>query len=539
MIVTTERMIVNEPSQTEFQNLIKLHGQKDFAAALREIEALLESFPDSARLRNIQGIFRIDVKQFEAAVVSFKKAIEKNADYFQAFNNMGNALKEGGKLETAALNYIKALTIKPDYFEAHANLAHTRQLQGKLEEAIESYGQAARLKPDSIEVHLNMANALTAARQLEAAVKSYQTVIRLNKQHSDAYFKLSVILLELDRLEEAEVGCLGAIALEPRHFEAVLNLGVITKKLGKLPDAEANYRKALNIKPDSAEAHNNLGNTLDVLGQFQEAEASFRQAIALKPDFAAPYSNLGSLLQKLGRLEDAKVNYKKAIDLNPESSAKHFLAALTGEATNSPPPKEYVETLFDNYAFQFESSLIKKLDYQSPKILAEIILKSSSQNSLGSILDLGCGTGLAGVELKPFCSRLEGVDLSQRMLDKADEKNIYDRLAKRDILDYLTTTFLDFDYFIATDVFNYLGDLSDVFDAIQSRNKSAGKLVFTTEHNNNHQVFLGKTGRYSHSKQYIESLCEQFNFKVIHFEIHNLRKENDFHVKGGLYVLEF
>ena len=61
-------------------------------------------------------------------------------------------------------------------------------------------------------------------------------------------------------------------------------------------------------------------------------------------------------------------------------------------------------------------------------------------------------------------------------------KGIYDDLIKQDILGYLASADLNFDYFIATDVFVYVGDLSDVFHLIKSRNKNSGKLVFSTEH---------------------------------------------------------
>ena len=532
-------MVEEEPSQSEFQVLIELYGQKNFNSAFEQIEILLVKFPKSARLRNIQGIFRTELKQFEAAVMSFDNAIRINPDYFQAHNNKGNALKEEGKFEAAEICYTKALQINPEYFEAHANLAKIRQLQGNLEEAIESYEQAVNLKPESFELHLDMAKALTANGQLEVAVQSYRAAIQLNREHSDAHFKSSVILLELGRFEEAEVDLIETISLKPGHYDALLNLGLVQKKLGKLEEAEASYRKVLAIRPNSSEAYNNLGNTLDLQDRLREAEASFMQAIVINPNFVEAYSNLGALLHKLGRLEEAKANYKKAINLYPDSNARHLLAAMTGEAKSTPPPAEYVEKLFDNYASEFEKSLLKKLDYQTPKILTQIILKDSSQNSLGAILDLGCGTGLAGRELKPFCNRLEGVDLSRGMLNKAAEKNIYDKLTKQDILDYLTTATLDFDYIVATDVFNYLGNLSDIFSVIKTRNKTAGKLAFSTEYNDQDLISLEKTGRYSHSKSYIDSLCNQFEFNLRHFDIENLRKENEVYIKGGLYLLEF
>ena len=113
-----------------------------------------------------------------------------------------------------------------------------------------------------------------------------------------------------------------------------------------------------------------------------------------------------------------------------------------------------------------------------PRVISNMIIKDSEFDPSSSITDLGCGTGLFGTEIKPFCEYLEGIDLSGKMLDEAKKKNVYDKLIKEDIVDYLSNTSLNFDYFVATDVFVYVGDLSDVFRLIKSGNKKSGLLAF-------------------------------------------------------------
>ena len=168
----------------------------------------------------------------------------------------------------------------------------------------------------------------------------------------------------------------------------------------------------------------------------EEAESSYKQAIALKADFAEAHNNLGSTLRELGRLEEAEVSYKKAIAIKPDyGEARHMLAALTGETTVT-APRDYVERVFDNYASRFENSLVKDLEYKIPKSIAEIIIKDSKVELLGSILDLGCGTGLFGLEIEQFCQNLEGIDLSEKMLREAKKKNIYNKLIREDIIVY-------------------------------------------------------------------------------------------------------
>jgi predicted TPR repeat methyltransferase len=243
--------------------------------------------------------------------------------------------------------------------------------------------------------------------------------------------------------------------------------------------------------------------------------------------------------KKLGRLEEAEASYTQAIAVKPDFiDAKHMLAALSGETTAT-APRDYVERLFDNYAAKFESSLVDNLEYKIPRVITEMIIKDSKFDFLGNILDLGCGTGLFGLEIKQVCEHLEGIDLSKKMLDEAKKKDIYNKLIKEDILAYLSNASLNFDYFVSTDVFVYIGDLSDVFRLIKSRNKTGGKLAFSTEDYDGDGFFLEQSGRYSHSKKYIESLCKKFSYKLLHFETQNLRKEKNKKISGGLYLLEF
>ena len=205
---------------------------------------------------------------------------------------------------------------------------------------------------------------------------------------------------------------------------------------------------------------------------------AYKKAIQLNPKFAAAYKNLGNALKERGDLDLAKESYKAAIIFGPkDTEILHMLSALSGETTNS-PPRVYVETLFDRYASNFESSLVDKLEYRIPSELAKFLTQDEKYMPINSILDLGCGTGLVGVEVRDFCKNLEGIDLSKNMVQAAQTKKIYDKLSHMDITDYLSSESLDFDCFIAADVFLYVGDLSQIFSLIKTRNRRGESFYF-------------------------------------------------------------
>ena len=427
----------------------------------------------------------------------------------------------------------------PEHQFAWKVLAVVYLQTGKINESLVASKKSVKLEPQDSEAQNNLCVILKKLGRINEAEASLRQAIKLRPDYAVNHFNLGVILQDLGKFEKAEASYRQAIILRPDYVEAHYNLGNAFKELGKLEESEKSYRQAIKLKPDYAKAYNNLGNVLEHLSRLNEAEASYRKAITLKCDYADFYANLGNTLRDQDKLLEAKLNYKKAIEIKGDSKKfNHIFDALTGKTTNF-APREYVEGLFDNYAINFENSLVNKLEYKIPNKITEIFINKSSNIQSISVLDLGCGTGLIGDQIKKYCSNLEGIDLSKSMLEIAKAKNIYDKLEHKDIIDYLSTEVLDFDYFISTDVFVYIGNLSEIFRLIKSRNKSKGKLIFSTEHTDRDNFVLEKTGRYSHSKKYIDTLCQEFDYILSHFETINLRKNKDKFIIGGLYFLDF
>ena len=327
--------------------------------------------------------------------------------------------------------------------------------------------------------------------------------------------------------------------LAPKDSNIFFNLGVIHKKLGRLEEAEESYKKAISIKPTHVSAYNNLGVIYKKLGRIIEAEQCYMQAISIDPNHFNAFYNLGIVQTKLGKIEESEKNYQQAILLNPNFlSAKYMLSSLTGDNQPSSAPKEYVEGLFNNFADHYENLMIEKLEFKVPGIIRKIIL-DNSESHLGSLIDLGCGTGLFGKEIQSFCDYLEGIDLSEKMLEIANKKNIYNQLIQVDILEHLKNASLNFNYYVASDVLIYIGDLSDLFKLIKSRNQSRGKLVFSVEDYEGKDFILRKSGRYAHSKKYIENLCQEFGYTLTHFETKTARYDSDIPITMGFYILDF
>ena len=94
-------------------------------------------------------------------------------------------------------------------------------------------------------------------------------------------------------------------------------------------------------------------------------------------------------------------------------------------------------------------------------------------------MDIGCGTGLMGRLLKPYSSRIVGVDLSKEMLSRAESTGAYDKLIAEEILEYLNKCNDKFDLVVSSDVFIYIGELSGIFMDLSRIIKAGGLFCFS------------------------------------------------------------
>ena len=328
-----------------------------------------------------------------------------------------------------------------------------------------------------------------------------------------------------------------AIKVNPLNDDAYYNAAIIYWEKQDYSSAMEFYKKALDVI-HNYQAFCNLGVCYNAKGLHDDAIKLFTKAVQINPKYCEAYNNLASTYRSQGLEKEAVKFYQKILELDPNhSQALHILASINGTTPLS-APKAYVENLFDSYAKNFEVSLINELKYNVPEIVKDLL--DNQLEHYDHILDMGCGTGLVGLALgNGSYKRLDGVDVSKKMLEKASAKNIYTDLFHSDIVEYLKGTKLKYQLFIAADVFIYIGDLKEVFSLIKQNNENGGLIIFSTEHYSKSGYKLMDTGRFAHSKSYIETLSSNFNFKEIYYKTFDLRIEKNNIVLGGIYCLKF
>lgn len=279
-------------------------------------------------------------------------------------------------------------------------------------------------------------------------------------------------------------------------------------------------------------------------GDAGAAAELLEETVGFAPTFAAAWFLLGEARAALADTVQAGFAFQRARALDPADplGAGLRLARLGLAPAEGAMSAAYVRTLFDQYADRFDTALRDRLAYRGPELLLAATTRAATlcgrPASFAAGLDLGCGTGLAGVLFAPLVERLSGVDLSPAMLAKAAALGLYDRLEAGEMgaaLEGVPAGSLDL--LLGADALCYVPDLSDIFHAARQALAPRGLFAFTLETHAGDGILLRDTLRYAHAAPWVRQAAATAQLKVLLMEEASTRSENGTPVPGLVCVL--
>jgi predicted TPR repeat methyltransferase len=303
---------------------------------------------------------------------------------------------------------------------------------------------------------------------------------------------------------------------------------------GDVRGALAEAREAVSLNPDVPAVLVALGHALLAAENLPAAIAEFQRALRLDPGHVEARFLTGRAWAQAGEADKALEIFGSLDPATPELAAWTARAQAMKDAVRSDPG--YVRHLFDQFSADYDSRMRGPLAYAAPEILRDLADMVMHGRTQLSILDLGCGTGLAGAAFQPLAARLDGLDLSPAMIEKARARGIYDELTVGDIETALATPGPSYDLILAADTLVYLGDLAPVFRGARSRLAVDGYFLFTVEAADD-GFALGPKRRWRHSDAYLRAAAAAAGFTVAGLVAAAPRREANLPVAGFAVAL--
>lgn len=437
----------------------------------------------------------------------------------------------------------------PRLAELSAQLA---MREGRLEAAAEELNAAIAETPADSGLRKSRAELRIQLDELTGAAEDAAEAVILEREDPVAKALLGTVLIGLGRSEEAVICLREAIAGAPTNPFFYQSLSAALHASGDTESAAVTLTSGIAACPGSVALRNAA-----VLDRVRRQD--FRGALALAERArldgvadACLYGLKGHSLSSLERHEEAADAYADALKLGPEDPyVRHLVAASGALPSGERAPVDYLRAVFDGYAGRFEAHLIS-LGYRVPGLIRAALLRHRpglrNGESLGPVLDLGCGTGLAAVAVSDLpIGPMMGVDLSAGMLREAAAKQLYAELREADLIATLLHDERRWPVIFAADVLCYSGALEEVMAAVHGRLIPGGLFLFSLEEasancdaaaTGNGKWALGPQGRYAHSLVYLERVASEAGFALREAVRETLRWEAGAAVEGLLVVLE-
>lgn len=491
---------------------------------------------------------------FALVVLFFGLGNSYDADVKRLFEQGNEALAAGGaSLPSAISSYKTALTM-----------------------LLNEIGDPELIPTEDLEMilslYINLGTAYSSIPSadndmLDRAIESYREAIKVHEDYAykrnekdlndlaaQSAFFLGMEYQDSMQFRFAADAYALAGTLDPYHWAAMGNLGsVLQDHLKELGDAIVAYNRAFDIiTKDYMVATDMPEYPAPILSQLQ-----YRIGLAIN---ASPKHKC-AITDDPERQRDCKELAANAFSLatryDPNNEeAKHMLATVTADATMKRASNKYVTALFDDYAQNFEHSLVEELRYNGYERLRRGFDRAfgGGENvpQFSMVVDAGCGTGLVGEQFRNVSQHLLGVDLSEAIINEAKKARpgLYDSVEVGDVTEIFRKV-KPISLIIAGDSYIYFGDLSELFISMKEGLMEGGFAAFTLENVQKDTEAalatskpewrwqLTASGRFAHRKDYVESVARQHALKVVHYEeLNNFRYEGGQGVRGHIFVVK-
>ena len=127
---------------------MELQGKGDLTGAVSKWQQALALDPADARANNGMGIALGMSGKSNDAIPYFRKAVQAEADFFEAYYNMGMILSKENRVDEAADAWQNVVRIRPKFAQGHENLGYALYSQSKFSDSLAQLRQAIDQEPN-------------------------------------------------------------------------------------------------------------------------------------------------------------------------------------------------------------------------------------------------------------------------------------------------------------------------------------------------------------------------------------------------------
>jgi len=214
------KIFARHTDETQLALAYKSFDAGDYYTAVERFGAAIKSGApgDQAEMHTLLGLCYDRLDRPAEALQAQRKAVQINPEYYEAWNNLSNALRLEGHLDEADGCAERALEIKPDYAFAYNSLGTTAIHRDQPREALAYIERALELHGGVAIFHSNHALALAMLRRFDEAERELRHAVTLGvKNWPEVKSRINALrAFDNEDGEPAPVRAIGFTVRDPR-----------------------------------------------------------------------------------------------------------------------------------------------------------------------------------------------------------------------------------------------------------------------------------------------------------------------------------
>jgi tetratricopeptide (TPR) repeat protein len=323
-LASLQRALAIQPNHVEalVDAANSLRGLRRASEAVPFYQRALELDPRLVEAHNNLGNAFLELGRYDDAAGCYRRAMQIRPDDAQILCNLSNA--QGlihaalGQREQAVASYRQALIHDPSYADAWNNLGNVLRDLGAVREAVALYARAIELDSGRAKSHYNIGTVLFELRRVDEAVASYRQALVIQPDYAPAHASLGSALRQQRRPADAELSCRAALDIDPNCFEALYLLGELRADRGQFVEAQEIFRRTIEINPNFSFAYSSIATHRKMTRYDTQWLEGATALLAKQPPLAQAISlrySLGKYFDDVGHYDDAFNHYRQANEL--------------------------------------------------------------------------------------------------------------------------------------------------------------------------------------------------------------------------------
>ena len=330
---------------------------------------------------------RFDKRDYVAAVIQAKNALQQSPNYLDAVILLGKSLLGSGEVAAAEVTLGDALTLGADRASIVIPLGQSLLAQGKHKLLFEQQRFALGGLPVSIQAQMQLLRAAGTADvgDLKEALKMIQEARRLDPKLADTWLAEVSVRIRMRQFKEATEAVERAFAIAPNGAETWYQKGSVMHVAGDAKGALAAYDRAIKTDADHHGALTARAGMLIDLGRNEEASKDLAEIRRLRPEDPKAAYLRALISEKAGKPEETREALKEItelLDQVPLDMIRYRPQVLMLNGLAHYGLKEPEKALI-----YFETFQKVQADAPTAKLLAQIYLRTSNFDRAVDVLE--------------------------------------------------------------------------------------------------------------------------------------------------------